>query len=1004
MTAIRIFSLQYWDNETKREQTASPTTGWPTEVGGGITNYDVKENYSANDIVVKDNQFYQANSAIGSGSVFTIGNTGPTWTLLSASAVTTIAGWVDTKTYSAGDLAIHDDILYQCKHNAIKGAWNDADWKAISSTIVSTEVPDFSESSAYKRGEMVFRSGRMYYAKNGITPDQWDASEWEEINTSRPTTVTSFSASRTYVADELVEKDGSLYMARIALTAGAWNVSQWRRMSIPTLALGDFDVSRDYLGGTLTIYNDNLYRAKADVTAGAWNAAQWTQIGKQPVKANISFAPDFDPAKTYTDDALVVYSNDLYRAKADVAPAVWDKTKWDRLTSTSTLALSDFSNILPYLRNELVFRNGNIYRAKADVPAGTWAIAQWEKVSCNDCAIGNFDAAATYEANTVVIHDSRLYVSKAAIAPNQFMSHQWTLLGNMEGELHDFSTSKIYHKDDVVYHDQQLYRAKAYVGAGGFAEAQWDNLTPKIDAVASVKLFSANSAYAVNELVIHNRCLYRAKTALAKHAWEELKWEKVSYHVAKCNPHNATTYYGTGDLVIYNNKVYRCKVSYVSPGGFSDGQWELLIPDVPAFKNLAPDFSTTKSYTTDEIAVYQGELYRAKSYASAGGFSAGQWVKISWKPVDTVGLGTKVTEVETKVDTAVARQMSFTTLDAARFNVTDTNHDFKTGDIAKNGDTYLRSLKDQKGTYLITAADWQNLGDTDTALKLLMGEIRTAALAAPSADTAGAAGDGVSGISNAKVYTGTSTTYKRGEVMNSNGTFSRCTVDNLTITSSTRGSDWENFGKKPAALKAAGEDTNKLIVALMESNSLLSERVAYLDRYSKALAWTAYGSYTYGDIVLHSGKYYRCVNTKVTALSTPTVPDWKELPALPEVAAASTPKWDRTLNVPTTTTFTAAQLFDPSVGSAQFKIAGMSTSMGGSPMGAITVASGEVTIDTTATQAFVNMSANVNKSLIIDLPTSNGNFRLEFRRATMQWTVTAPNAGSSYLFVSRIPA
>jgi hypothetical protein len=149
-----------------------------------------------------------------------------------------------------------------------------------------------------------------------------------------------------------------------------------------------------------------------------------------------------------------------------------------------------------------------------------------------------------------------------------------------------WNTLTAFHVGDIVWRSGDLRRCiPANATIGTFVPAEWDPIatmgditSAAVGATEGLKAYSDLATYVTNDLVSRDGSIYRALVDIAvPEPWDPTHWLNI---VPPPLPEpiptfSATASYVLNDLVVLDGKIYRAKGA-IPPGAFNPTQWDVI--------------------------------------------------------------------------------------------------------------------------------------------------------------------------------------------------------------------------------------------------------------------------------------------------------------------------------------------------------------------------------------------------------------------------------------------
>lgn len=187
----------------------------------------------------------------------------------------------------------------------------------------------------------------------------------------------------------------------------------------------------------------------------------------------------------------------------------------------------------------------------------------------------------------------------------------------------NWTANTAYAVDDVVINNSNLYICTtAHTSGSSFdaiEEANW-NLVGGSSGT-SIEDWATSTAYTIGDIVIYANSLYRCNTSHTSTTFstDVVNWDLV---FADLKDWTDSTYYYEGTTVINDGKIYKCITDHTSGATFDSSEesnWQLLGGSSGAGITL---WATSTDYELGDIVIYADSLYRCNTAHTSTTFSA----------------------------------------------------------------------------------------------------------------------------------------------------------------------------------------------------------------------------------------------------------------------------------------------------------------------------------------------------------------------------------------------
>ena len=621
------------------------------------------QTYLAEDIVINGNNIYRANGAIPANTAFVQGTGTAEWTRLSPSEPPSAPDFAPLQAYKKDSLVIRGGKLYRSKADfTALASWDDNDWQALVAEAAAS-VPDFVLAKDYVLNQVVAQDGVLYRARSVITAVQADKlpaadpAKWQAVSLTY-IHVPDHSATGTYALNECVinPADNRMYRAKVKITTGrAFADVDWQLIAdrVPNVVEWDTVTAANnvwYLGD-IVIKDEGVYIASKNQSTGSlvWPAADVKRIN---IASNF-YGYIGDTSHDLPVGAIFINNRgDLIQMlKKDLAvTADQSATK-----VISNGRIREWVSGTQYIEGVAVHHKGVYYFAlrpnNNKVPEAN--AADWEVAHDPRAWFAFWSSSKNYLNGEVVIRGGQFYQATADNAAGTFESGSWALISGAQTQVKPWINTKannVWRVGDFIKRYGVIYLAEAASDAAG--EDTWPNtkLKPLLDEShllgteqdATLRIVKIGDVF-IGEF--GHICRYTV--AGDPTTFTGMYYDIINFNLDKLAGWSARDYQ-LGYFVTHKNRIYRAKMIAVSVNepGVDENTWEEVAPT----RVIADNFSETRTYVENELAVYGGKLYRAKALTVAAVWDASKWEAIgggggveAWSATKDYTAGTIVT-------------------------------------------------------------------------------------------------------------------------------------------------------------------------------------------------------------------------------------------------------------------------------------------------------------------------------------------------------------------------
>lgn len=517
----------------------------------------------------------------------------------------------------------------------------------------------------------------------------------------------------------------------------------------------------------------------------------------------------------YAVNDIVIDSSNLYICTtAHTSGSSFDSTEqanWNKVGGGDA-SINNWASGATYTTGTIVIYGNTLYKCNTNhTGSGTFGAdeANWDSINAY---IPSWTASTYYKIGATVLNNNKLYICTTAHTSTiTFSATSWTQIGGGGAGIIDWASTKDYAVEDIVYYSKSLFKCNtAHTSGSAFNadESKWTLM------YADIKLWQSSLYYVVGAIVLESNVLYRCNTSHTSgsifNATEQANWDVIG-EPSLILEWTANTSYSVNDIAIYNGDLYKCVTAHISGSTFDaieELNWSLLgRPNID-------DWATSYNYQVDDMVIYANSIYRciAQHTSNNTNFSADvtNWELVyadlkEWVSGDYYTLGTCVIDSDRYI-------WRCTTTHTAGLNFDATEK-----------------------------ANWEMIGGDPDSL--------TSAQVAALVANFNPAGDGLMQLDNWEASHG----YTVKQVVLYNNKMYRCK------TAHTSGSTFD------ATEKANWDE-------IVGSGSGASIN-----------AWTSGGNYAVGDFVIYHNKIYQCKTANADTTFTPA--NWQEIGGIADYAS-----------------------------------------------------------------------------------------------------------------------
>lgn len=526
--------------------------------------------------------------------------------------------WEKNKSYTEGDIIRYSNLKSNQYAICITGGQSDsteptnnvtgseinvgtARFKIVTldkGTVEDFKINVWTSGTEYKPGSFVLYGGTIYKCKTKHISDNTfsvDKDKWIELFSS----IRAWKKGTYYAVGDTVLNGTDIVMCKIEHTStSTYDGDKWEYVGNFSL-LEDWEKQKDYKKGQIVIFEKELYRAKeAHKSGNTFAKNKWEKVARS------GGVPDWEANKRYSKDDVVYYAKNIYRAKADLKDENFVKDDWERVTDN--IKFWDDNKNEPYVDGDTaVVHNtlvtvGNI--GTTDLGSNTKPL---------NASIATYDEnAIKYPVGTTVEYKGSLYTKMLNDNENDFTSFtnavtagSWAKISN--NQISRYDNSKTYVEGDIVFAEGAIYRAKK--GGNGHKppnDEYWEALSSAFETL--IKDWKPSTKYKKDQAIAYNRYILRAKSDHTSGATIDFNNFEILY--AGISTHDKSKDYKNDTIVksVDGNLYYSVSNVPANKELTDTAFWKRLTP-----QTTLNDWEADKLYTTKDIVVKDGNIYRA---------------------------------------------------------------------------------------------------------------------------------------------------------------------------------------------------------------------------------------------------------------------------------------------------------------------------------------------------------------------------------------------------------
>jgi len=241
----------------------------------------------------------------------------------------------------------------------------------------------------------------------------------------------------------------------------------------------------------------------------------------------------------------------------------------------------------------------------------TWKVMSLTEATDTTGPIVLWLGGTQYSRGDVALYANALYRSKLDHTASGTFEPDEAKWAEIYASIRPWSMNKYYYLNDTVIVDNIIYKCNtAHTSKSTFDNVEEVPTWTIVGNLARAMEWQPNTYYLAEQLITKNGLLYRAIETHTSDGLDftndSLKWEPV---FASIIPWTSNAWYDQDVVVSYNNILYRCVEPHTSSANFNYSKWQLL-HDPNAFIR---DWVSSTQYYQNQVVRYNGNLYRCNT-------------------------------------------------------------------------------------------------------------------------------------------------------------------------------------------------------------------------------------------------------------------------------------------------------------------------------------------------------------------------------------------------------
>ena len=569
---------------------------------GSLNNWVADTQYYSGDVVWYKNDLYRAKEDVKE-TTFSINK----WEKLTQNGTIKVGTYTVGNNYEVGEVVklATANTFYYVMHN-FTATSEHVDIGGTPNLFPLVVINDF-DGRAYSQNDIVRYNGKLYRARGLIAANSvFDQTQWDILNYSQA--IRPWKENTIYEKDSLITIYDVSYQVKEDFDTGTVFGSEFNHVDPQYASIAEWKEGANYKKGVTVVSEGKLYkciethksvngaaggidicnrfRSEHPDGIGVVNTAGYqSNLGDDVIDLyvgggtvyTLNFVvvishPDwthyqhFRVIKVGIDNVETEVYDGTYPPEKPLK--IYDKVKKFIIKQEGRYA--GYNNFGVYAGGSSII----IYDIQARYKNDNWMLVG------DMTKIENWQKYKKYEKDAVVVHDGNIYRCKKDHEDEvEFKDENWESITSGSGSstssvqqtrIEDWSSNKDYKANDLVFYQGSLYRTVSDISKSPTFQAQWGY----VNGSAFIKDYHSGISYSLNEVVIKDGIVYRAKQNTAT-TFNETEWDAI-VKPATIDEWHANTPYIKGAVVTYNGNLWKAKEAFTSISDFNQDKWENL--------------------------------------------------------------------------------------------------------------------------------------------------------------------------------------------------------------------------------------------------------------------------------------------------------------------------------------------------------------------------------------------------------------------------------------------
>ena len=562
---------------------------------GSLNDWSSGNQYFAKDVVWYKNDLYRA-KVDSSDSQFDISK----WEKLTQNGTIKVGTYTTGKNYEVGEvikLASADTFYYVKNDFTATTEQNDIGDTPNLTPLVA--ILDF-DGRAYGFRDVVRYNGKLYRAKGIIKAKaEFKPEEWDILNYSQA--IRDWDKKTYYEKDSIVNIYDIGYQVKQDFTSADAFGGEFSVVKPVYTSIAEWKEGAHYKEGVTVVSEGKLYKCKTTHKSVHGGAGYVDTIDKwfmTNYPSGIGLLVGRGPGGMDWNNTPVMVEMPINNVMVyDIVFRYWQifgafsHFKVIKVNSNNSEE-EIYDGILPpdkplkiydrikKIKLDIGQASGSAYGILLHDVIPTYKNPNWELIG-DVTRIPDWQKYKKYDETDVVIHDGKLYrCKKDHEGEADFKDENWEPITSgssspstpsvQQTRIEDWSSTKDYKANDLVFYRGSLYRTVSDIAKAPTFQSQWNY----VNGSAFIKNYTSGISYSLNEVVLKDGIVYRAKQNTAT-TFNETEWDAI-VKPATIDEWHANTPYIKGAVVTYNGNLWKAKEAFTSISDFNQDKWENL--------------------------------------------------------------------------------------------------------------------------------------------------------------------------------------------------------------------------------------------------------------------------------------------------------------------------------------------------------------------------------------------------------------------------------------------